>query len=400
MDELLTWVQDGESGHEWHDKDCACLQEVPSPVAMSFNCKLFAWEKRTVAEQYQQCVFKPSPAPPRPASPSSPPLTCLTEPVAINVSASMVLHNNLGGLGPDAGAPNLRYGTVGVVNGRPFDLLVEVVGDHGYTSPNGHRANGASGAFGQVDVGYGSRTKLRFSFLWPDSMDEVSLQQVRWNIYDVASGDREFAHCKEMVMVDKARPFSYQLAAEPALRVQQNGTQTWFMSNRTGDKLQNPASPLDLTKEQAASSVALVFDDVSSFELGLAFARPNYGTPFTIDTAPCYRRSGGRTILFEGSALPACPPAPPPPAQHRKGSNLRGSIGLLAEQTVETMAAPPPPPQPPVPGLVRALRVDRYQTTRAAVHLSAPGASASWLVEQLRAACLAEPCDVSILKRQ
>ena len=57
-------------------------------------------------------------------------------------------------------------------------------------------------------------------------------------------------------------------------------------------------------------------------------------------------------------------------------------------------------PQPPVPGLVRALRVDRYQTTRAAVHLSAPGASASWLVEQLRAACLAEPCDVSILKRQ
>ena len=36
-------------------------------------------------------------------------------------------HNNLGGVGPDSGAENIRYAGVGSLNGRAFDLLVEVM---------------------------------------------------------------------------------------------------------------------------------------------------------------------------------------------------------------------------------------------------------------------------------
>jgi len=54
-----------------------------------------------------------------------------------------VLHNNLGGFGPDDGDPILRYGGVASLDGRSIDLIVEVVGDpvggHGAgdTSVNG-----------------------------------------------------------------------------------------------------------------------------------------------------------------------------------------------------------------------------------------------------------------------
>eukprot|EP00964_Phaeocystis_antarctica_P136834 scaffold101311_cov36-Phaeocystis_antarctica.AAC.1 len=38
---------------------------------------------------------------------------------------NQVSHNNLGGVGPDSGAENIRYAGVGSLNGRAFDLLVE-----------------------------------------------------------------------------------------------------------------------------------------------------------------------------------------------------------------------------------------------------------------------------------
>jgi len=114
-----------------------------------------------------------------------PPLTCLTEPFTINLSGSTVLHSNLGGHGPDSGEPNLRYGAAGYLDGAPFDLLVEVAEGHEYLDPhedeNGH---GASGGFAKINLAFGSSTKLRFSFVWPDTTDEVPLQQVKFNIYD------------------------------------------------------------------------------------------------------------------------------------------------------------------------------------------------------------------------
>ena len=89
-----------------------------------------------------------------------------------------MLHNNLGGFGPDAGAPTLRYGNIGSLNGRSIDLIVEVVGapvgGHGAgdTSVNGLGAGGAAGGagagLGQINLAFGSRTRLRYTFANPN----------------------------------------------------------------------------------------------------------------------------------------------------------------------------------------------------------------------------------------
>ena len=53
----------------------------------------------------------------------------------IDVGASTVLHNNLGDRGPDLGAPNLRYGGVGSLDGRSIDLLVTPTPTRTLTQP-------------------------------------------------------------------------------------------------------------------------------------------------------------------------------------------------------------------------------------------------------------------------
>ena len=142
----------------------------------------------------------------------------------MDLGAATVLHNNLGGFGPDDGAPNLRYGGVGSLNGKPIDLIVEVVGDpvggHGAgdTSVNGLGAGGGAGGagagLGQVNLAFGSRTRVRYTFVWSDSAgkkeDQVALSLFNWNLYDLGISGLSSANaadhedCSELMMIDTA----------------------------------------------------------------------------------------------------------------------------------------------------------------------------------------------------
>jgi len=59
---------------------------------------------------------------------SSPAMDCSND-LLMDIHASTVLHNNLGGFGPDGGDPILRYGGVAKLDGKDIDLIVEVVGE-------------------------------------------------------------------------------------------------------------------------------------------------------------------------------------------------------------------------------------------------------------------------------
>ena len=96
--------------------------------------------------------------------------SCLTTPISFGTTT--VLTDNLGGVGPSTGDPVIRYGGVGQANGTPFDLVVQVEKGSSYSTPLGND-NGAYGPFGQLNIGAGTRSKLRFSFVKPNSMEEV-----------------------------------------------------------------------------------------------------------------------------------------------------------------------------------------------------------------------------------
>lgn len=230
----------------------------------------------------------------------SPPPPCVPVRASLNISQSTILHNNLGGVGPDDAPENIRYGGAGELDGVPFDLLVETIAD--YRAKNGKKNNGKYGDFGQINIGYGSRTKLRFSFVEPGTTNQVILPQISFVVYDFDTATK-YGDCNEMVAFDSVdQPFGYTLHDPPTITIEQNGTQIWFESDRIGNDGDNPTSPAQLTEEQAASSVKMTFDNLGHFDMALAFAEPVVGSsPFQIDIDPCYKVAGGRNFIFEGS---------------------------------------------------------------------------------------------------
>ena len=88
----------------------------------------------------------PPPPPETPPPPPLPPPLCSESPLWINMDASTLIHNNLGGLGPDGGAKEIRYSHVGESHGEAFDLVVQNVSEYKTKKPetNGLNANHGS----------------------------------------------------------------------------------------------------------------------------------------------------------------------------------------------------------------------------------------------------------------
>jgi hypothetical protein len=161
------------------------------------------------------------------------------------------------------------------------------------------------------------RIVKRMSTAGKPSLERFRLQQLKNNIVKLhqsgTGGTGSFTNCKEMIMMDSSdQSFSYEFPSEhTSMRLRQNGTETWFVS--TKHDMPSPMAPGDMTGEQAANVLTLLAT-TSTFEIEFAFAEPKYD-PFRLDPHGC-PASGGRNILFEAEALPACespPPAPPSP---------------------------------------------------------------------------------------
>ena len=62
------------------------------------------------------------------------------------MDASTLIHNNLGGLGPDGGAKEIRYSHVGESDGEAFDLVIQNVSEYKTNKPetNGLNTNHGS----------------------------------------------------------------------------------------------------------------------------------------------------------------------------------------------------------------------------------------------------------------
>ena len=122
-----------EHGGPWSGKSVVCHQcpwgnEPPSPP-----------------------TYLPPPPPPL----LSPPEWDCSDDLLFDLAGSSVSHNNLGGVGPDKGAENIRYAGVGSLNGRAFDLLVEVVDGYAYAvygGVGGVGGTGGAGGIGGVDI--------------------------------------------------------------------------------------------------------------------------------------------------------------------------------------------------------------------------------------------------------
>lgn len=83
----------------------------------------------------------PPPPPETPPPPPLPPPFCSGLPLWIDMDESTLTHNNLGGLGPDGGAKEVRYLHVGESNGEAFDLVIQNLTEYKTNKPETNGLN-------------------------------------------------------------------------------------------------------------------------------------------------------------------------------------------------------------------------------------------------------------------
>ena len=112
----------------------------------------------------------PSPAPPAPPSPPPPPYQpCIGQGVSFDFEFAYLLHNNLGGQGPETSASHsIRFVNVGTVyrpGGSPLNFDIELTNQTSYV-PHDSSVNGfKNGRFAQVNLGARQSVRLRATLL-------------------------------------------------------------------------------------------------------------------------------------------------------------------------------------------------------------------------------------------
>ncbi|KAL1520932.1 hypothetical protein AB1Y20_022492 [Prymnesium parvum] len=124
---------------------------------------------------------------------------CVPDQVLLDFHSSCAAgigQSNLGGLGPDQGANELRFNSIGSFNGAEFDLVVTVVDEQGldeqgfswqdgaYT-PAAIERNGCNVQFGQVNLLSGHNVTLQMTFRDVASDQPVRLPYTQMTFFDI-----------------------------------------------------------------------------------------------------------------------------------------------------------------------------------------------------------------------
>ena len=191
--------------------------------------------------------------------------------------------------------PAVIVGSTRIVGGDvvAFGFIVDADSYDPDTSPASYAAalaeemgpqfSEGGGGFGQINLVFGSSTRLRYTFVFGGTKgtkaDVIALTLFNWNLYDIGiSGITDAAHAEHpdlmgMVMIDSSdQGFTYTLPADAKLGtnivVHESGSETWFMSNNnaaaaasngnsTSSSTSNspPTDPENLTNQQKANEV-------------------------------------------------------------------------------------------------------------------------------------------------
>lgn len=206
---------------------------------------------------------------------------------ALNFSASLVSHSNLGGAGPDDGDETLVYESVFSKNGMPVDLVISAASEYipGESGKNGMHG----GVFGLVNLRVDSHVDLMFRFI-DRAGDPVEFGPFYFTFFDI---DQGMAHgSRKSITAHGLSDFKLDEHTELSLEYLDD-TSVKFMSTERGNREDNPSNPSTLTREAAQRTVTLIYPEVSEFFISLEEA--NYADP-----------SHGRNFLFSGPSSMVC----------------------------------------------------------------------------------------------
>jgi len=198
---------------------------------------------------------------------------------SVKMNTLTVSQNNLGGVGPDAGAEEIRYGSAAVVNGRTVDLVLTTDGDFKSHNP---AKNGNSGPFGLLNVKCGTSVSVNMKVVDAETGQPVVLDRVALTWYDLDEGKKE----KGRATVIACGSTGAIVSQNTELTVKREGECSTSTSSVAGTGKDNPSSPHQLDSIQIARAVTLPFKGVSEFSSTLSLAKGFKGRNFLFALEP------------------------------------------------------------------------------------------------------------------
>merc|ERR1711957_367863 len=194
---------------------------------------------------------------------------------AVKMNTLSVAQNNLGGVGPDDGAEEIRYSNAAVVNGKKVDLVMTTDGTFKTSKPS---RNGKSGAFGVVNVKCGSTLTVNMKVVDSETGTPVTLDSVALTWYDLDEGKKE----KGRATVTACGSTGAIMSENTELTVKREGDCSSSTSSVPGTGKDNPTSPHKLNSVQIARAVTLPFKGVSEWSSTLSLAKGYKGRNFLL----------------------------------------------------------------------------------------------------------------------
>jgi hypothetical protein len=213
---------------------------------------------------------------------------CHGHETGLDFSFATLVHNNLGGLGPDTGVPELRFTNVTVVDNRSVDCVVTNTSEY---IRKDNRAPWFEGVLFAINVKDENSVDLKFQLIDHETGEPFMLDRFFFTMLDFDNNGKKVV---EWVAADGFQ--AYYVTESTQVEVSQGlGNKHVFRAKKHGGLGDNPMHPFGLTRKQANRAVAFLFTYTSEFTVTLGVDWNDYQSAIS-----------GRNFLFAGMSSVAC----------------------------------------------------------------------------------------------
>jgi hypothetical protein len=171
---------------------------------------------------------------------------------SIDLSRARLIHNNLGGHGPDDGMPTMVFSNV-VHQDQKVNLEVTALSDY---RPRNTANNALVNQFGVINLETGTNATLRFTFIDPETDDYIEMPAFFFSFFDLDHGRSHGS--RESIDVHGFNTFALTGTTEVQVD-RRDEDDASFVSSMAGNKLDNPLMSRSLTQLQQERTVTLLF---------------------------------------------------------------------------------------------------------------------------------------------
>merc|ERR1712216_625364 len=230
---------------------------------------MFAGKSSLITDAEEECVTTTTTTT-KPCRPGSPDLVLVDWKMC-----NATVHGNLGGLGPDKGAAEIRFSNVATTSDGSIDLVVTNLTHYGAYKSERNRENNC---FGVINIAAPSDVELSFRFVKSGTHDSVALPRSLFTVYDI---DESKEGIREAVSFNTAVSSYWLLPTSELVAGGTNEGELTIHSTTVGIGEDNPTDPVSLTLEQGNRAVTVGFDGVDEYIMTFhAIGDTGYGRNF------------------------------------------------------------------------------------------------------------------------